>query len=81
MTTKVTVDVTYTDAELLAICNHAIASIMATGQSYEIRGRSYNAANLQTLKMWRDDLQQRVDAAASSAGGGIVANHLNRGRG
>ena len=80
MTTKVTVDVEYTDAELLAICNHAIAQIMATGQGYEIRGRVYNGANLQTLKMWRDDLQQRVAAAAASGGGGIVANHLNRGR-
>ncbi len=80
MTTKVTVDVTYTTAELLAICNHAIASIMATGQSYEIRGRSYSGANLQTLRNYRDDLQQQVNAEASGAGGGIVANHLNRGR-
>jgi hypothetical protein len=80
MTTKVVVDVEYSDAELLAICNHAIAQIMATGQSYEIRGRSYAAANLQSLKTWRDDLQQRVDAASAGAGGGIVANHLNRGR-
>jgi len=80
MTTKVTVDVEYTDEELLAICNHAIASIMATGQSYEIRGRSYSAANLQTLKTWRDDLQTQVDAAAAGGGGGIVANYLNRGR-
>lgn len=80
MTTKVTVDVEYSDAELLALCNHAIAQILATGQSYEVRGRSFSAANLQTLKMWRDDLQQRVDAASSSGGGGIVANHLNRGR-
>ena len=80
MTTKVVVDVEYTNAELLAICNHAIAQIMATGQGYEIRGRTFNGANLQTLKMWRDDLQQRVDAEAASGGGGIVANHLMRGR-
>ena len=80
MTTKVVVDVEYSDAELLAICNHAIASIMATGQEYEIRGRRFSGANLQTLKSWRDDLQQRVDSAAAGSGGGLVANHLNRGR-
>lgn len=80
MTEKITVDVDYTDAELLAICNHAIAQIMATGQGYEIRGRTYSGANLQTLVAMRDDLQQRVSAAEAGSSGGIATNHLRRGR-
>ena len=80
MTTKHTVDVEYSDAEMLALCNHAIAGILATGQSYEIRGRAFSAANLTGLKMLRDDYQQLVDNAASGAGGGLCSNQFTRGR-
>lgn len=79
MTTKIVVDAEYSDSEMLAICNHAIAQIMATGQGYEVRGRSYSGANLQSLIALRDDLKLRVDAA-NEGSGGIVANHLRRGR-
>jgi|AACY02.18.fsa_nt_gi hypothetical protein len=68
---------TFTLAEQLKLVNHAIAHIMAGGQSYAINGRSYNRADLDKLRDWRRELQTEIDAANTSEGG-VALVRFNR---
>lgn len=71
MVTKVTTANTYTDAELLALLREGVALIAATGQSYQIAGRTYNAANLPAMRDTIDWLESRISSTAN----GIVTNY------
>lgn len=71
MVTKVTTANTYTDAELLALLREGVALIAATGQSYQISGRTYTAANLPSMRDMIDWLEGRI----SSESNGIVTNY------
>jgi hypothetical protein len=57
---------TFTTAQLLALVEYGIASIMAGGQSYSIGGRQFNRASLKELVDWRDQLKGEVAAASGS---------------
>ncbi len=70
MVTKVTTSNDYSDAELLALLREGVALIAATGQSYEIAGRKYNAASLPSMRDTIDWLETRISAASS----GMVQN-------
>ena len=71
MVTKVTTANTYTDSELLALFREGVALIAATGQSYQIAGRMYNAANLPAMRDTIDWLEGRVTSDSS----GLVTNY------
>ena len=71
MVTKVTTANTYTDAELLALFREGVALIAATGQSYQISGRTYTAANLPSICDTIDWLEGRISAEAN----GLVTNY------
>lgn len=71
MVTKVTTANTYTDAELLALLREGVALIAATGQSYQISGRMYTAANLPSMRDTIDWLEGRIAAESN----GIVTNY------
>jgi hypothetical protein len=77
MVTKVTTANTYTDAELLALLREGVALIAATGQSYQISGRMYTAANLPSMRDTIDWLEGRISAESS----GIVTNYARLVRG
>jgi len=68
---------TGTDAELLAFVRQAIATILRTGQAYEIRGRTYTRANLADLYQLEMQLQTRVTRA--STGRSVNYGRLRRG--
>lgn len=68
---------TFTLAEQLKLVNHAIAHIMAGGQSYTINGRAFNRAHLKELRDWRRELQAEIDAQDSTEGG-IALVRFNR---
>lgn len=72
MVTKVTTANSYSDAELLALFREGVALIAATGQSYQISGRTYNAANLPAMRDMIDWLEGRISAEAN----GIVTNYV-----
>lgn len=72
MVTKVTTANTYSDAELLALFREGVALIAATGQSYQIAGRTYNAANLPAMRDMIDWLEGRISAESN----GIVTNYV-----
>lgn len=71
MVTKVTTANSYSDAELLALFREGVALIAATGQSYQISGRMYTAANLPAMRDTIDWLEGRI----SSESNGIVTNY------
>ena len=71
MVTKVTTANTYTDAELLALFREGVALIAATGQSYQISGRTCTAANLPSMRDTIDWLEGRISAEAN----GLVTNY------
>ena len=71
MVTKVTTANSYSDAELLALFREGVALIAATGQSYQISGRTYTAANLPAMRDTIDWLEGRI----SSESNGIVTNY------
>jgi len=71
MVTKVTTANTYTDAELLALLREGVALIAATGQSYQISGRMYTAANLPSMRDTIDWLEGRISAESN----GIVTTY------
>lgn len=77
MVTKVTTANTYTDAELLALLREGVALIAATGQSYQIAGRMYTAAQLPSMRDTIDWLESRIAAAES----GMVTNYVRLVRG
>ena len=77
MVTKVTTSNTYTDAELLALLREGVALIAATGQSYQIAGRTYTAANLPSMRDTIDWLEGRISAESN----GIVTNYARLVRG
>lgn len=77
MVTKVTTANTYTDAELLALFREGVALIAATGQSYQIGGRTYTAANLPTMREMIDWLEGRISVEAN----GIATNYARLVRG
>lgn len=62
MVTKVTTANTYTDAELLALFREGVALIAATGQSYQIAGRTYTASSLPAMRDTIDWLESRISA-------------------
>ena len=72
MVTKVTTANTYSDAELLALFREGVALIAATGQSYQIAGRTYNAASLPAMRDMIDWLEGRISAESN----GIVTNYV-----
>jgi hypothetical protein len=74
MVTKVTTANSYSDAELLALFREGVALIAATGQSYQISGRTYNAASLPS--MW--DTIERLEARISAASSGPMATNYVR---
>lgn len=57
---------TFTPAQLLALVEYGIASIMAGGQSYSIGGRQFNRASLDAMIRWRDQLKAEVAMASGS---------------
>lgn len=59
---------TFTPAQLLALVDHAIATLLAGGQSYSINGRAYNRADLDKLRQMRTDLKREVEETASTTG-------------
>jgi len=67
MATKVTTANTYTDAELLALYREGVAQIAATGQSYQIAGRTYTAASLPALRDTIDWLESRISSEQGMA--------------
>jgi len=71
MVTKVTTANTYTDSELLALFREGVALIAATGQSYQIAGRMYNAASLPAMRETIDWLEGRITSESS----GLVTNY------
>lgn len=77
MVTKVTTANTYTDAELLALLREGVALIAATGQSYQISGRMFTAANLPSMRDTIDWLEGRISAESN----GIVTNYARLVRG
>jgi hypothetical protein len=77
MVTKVTTANSYSDAELLALFREGVALIAATGQSYQISGRTYNAASLPAMRDMIDWLEGRISAEAN----GIVTNYARLVRG
>jgi hypothetical protein len=77
MVTKVTTANSYSDAELLALFREGVALIAATGQSYQISGRTYNAASLPAMRDMIDWLEGRISAEAN----GIVTNYVRLVRG
>jgi hypothetical protein len=74
MVTKVTTANTYSDAELLALFREGVALIAATGQSYQIAGRTFSAASLPA--MW--DTIERLEARISAASSGPMATNYAR---
>lgn len=74
MVTKVTTANSYSDAELLALFREGAALIAATGQSYQVAGRTFNAASLPV--MW--DTIERLEARISAASSGPIATNLAR---
>jgi hypothetical protein len=77
MVTKVTTANSYSDAELLALFREGVAMIAATGQSYQISGRTYNAASLPAMRDMIDWLEGRISTEAN----GIVTNYVRLVRG
>jgi hypothetical protein len=77
MVTKVTTANSYSDADLLALFREGVALIAATGQSYQISGRTYNAASLPAMRDMIDWLEGRISAEAN----GIVTNYARLVRG
>jgi hypothetical protein len=77
MVTKVTTANSYSDAELLALFREGVALIAATGQSYQISGRTYNAASLPAMRDMIDWLEGRISAEVN----GIVTNYVRLVRG
>jgi hypothetical protein len=77
MVTKVTTANTYSDTELLTLFREGVALIAATGQSYQISGRTYNAASLPAMRDMIDWLEGRISAEAN----GIVTNYVRLVRG
>ena len=71
MVTKVTTANTYTDAELLSLFREGVALIAATGQSYQIAGRMYNAASLPAMRETIDWLEGRITSDST----GLVTNY------
>ncbi len=71
MVTKVTTANSYSDAELLALFREGVALIAATGQSYQISGRTYNAASLPAMRDMIDWLEGRISAETE----GLVTNY------
>ena len=69
---KITAGFEYSDSELLALVNEAIATIVHHNQSYEIRGRVYTRADLADLVRLRDALT--ASAAREASGGGLAIN-------
>jgi hypothetical protein len=77
MGAKITTANNYTDAELLALLREGVAQIAATGQSYQIAGRTYNAASLPA--MW--DTIERLEARMASESSGLATNYVRLVRG
>jgi len=73
MVTKFTTANDYTDAELLALFREGVAAIAATGQSYQIAGRTYTAASLPHMFTYMEQLERRINAAAS---GTMATNYV-----
>lgn len=73
MVTKFTTSNSYTDAELLALFREGVAAIAATGQSYQIAGRTYTAASLDAMWKMIDNLERRINAADS---GTLATNYV-----
>lgn len=71
MVTKVTTANTYTDAELLALFREGVALIAATGQNYQIMGRTFTAASLPS--MW--DTIERLETRIAAAATGLATNY------
>ena len=62
-----------TDAELLTAYKRAALAI-ATGQSYEINGRSLTRANLKDVRSMIEWLEDRIGRATDQTGGFHVAS-------
>jgi hypothetical protein len=63
---------TFTDAELLALTRHAIATILAGGQAYGINGRSLTRADLTDLWETVRTLETRIAAAGGTGSVALV---------
>jgi hypothetical protein len=61
---------TFTDAELLVMVRHAIATV-TLNQSYAINGRQYTRADLNDLRDAERDLKARIEETAN--GGRMTA--------
>lgn len=57
----------YTDAELLALFREALARVSVSGQSYQIAGRIFTAANLPEIRKQVEWLESRVNATSGPA--------------
>jgi hypothetical protein len=58
---------TGTDQDLLDLVRQGIATVVATGQEIEIRGRKYTRADLGELRTLEKQLQSRVSNAQGPA--------------
>lgn len=68
---------TGTDAELLVLFRACLARISVAGQSYQLNGRIYTAANLTEVKNMIDWLESKISTAST---GGFAVNYATRGR-
>jgi hypothetical protein len=57
----------YTDAELLALYRECLARISVSGQSYQVMGRIFTAANLAEVRRQIEWLEGRINSASGMA--------------
>lgn len=58
----------YSDAELLALYREAAARLSVSGQTYQIAGRMYTAADLDKIWEMIERLEARIAAASATPG-------------
>jgi len=61
-----------TDAELLDIAKEAYEKVMTSGQAYQIDGRTYTRADLDSLQKQISWLESKVAAAAGRSARNLV---------
>lgn len=69
---------TFTPADLLKLCDRAIAYIMLNGQSFSEDGFTASKADLDQLRKWRTQLQNEVAESSTGNGGLIALANFNR---
>lgn len=77
MATKFVANFEYSDSELLALFREGVAAIASGGQSYQIAGRMWTAAQLPAMWQTIDTLERRINSAAT---GGLATNYAKLGR-